>query len=430
MRNLFISFLSTGFIQLANLATGILAARLLHPEGRGELALLVLWAVLVANLGSMGLHTAVTYTGARRETAPSKIFASMIWLSLALSPVLMGVYAIVVETVFAGQRPAVLSMAWIYMAMIPIYLCSHALVSQFQGEQRFGRFNLLRPTVHVAYLVFILAALAAGAATVTGFATAYLAATAASGLAALVMAVQLGWARLVPDFRVMREMFLYGLRSHVGTVLFIANSKLDQLVISVVLAVGDLGLYVVAVTVAGIPLLIASTTDMLAFPKMTEQDSEEDRRAVLGRYLRATLCLVLPAIAVLVVIAPELIALVFGRSFLPAANVARVLLLSAVPLAFRVFLASYLRAGDRMLILGKVEAVAVAVAVAALGVLVPLFGTMGAALAQLAATTLPVVVCIALIRREQPFDLVALLTPQQRDVAVFRDALARWKTRG
>ena len=46
------------------------------------------------------------------------------------------------------------------------------------------------------------------------------------------------------------------------------------------------------------------------------------------------------------------------------------------------------------------------------------------------ATTLPVVVCIALIRREQPFDLVALLTPQQRDVAVFRDALARWKTRG
>ena len=67
MRNLFISFLSTGFIQLANLATGILAARLLHPEGRGELALLVLWAVLVANLGSMGLRC--TSTG---KAAPSR----------------------------------------------------------------------------------------------------------------------------------------------------------------------------------------------------------------------------------------------------------------------------------------------------------------------------------------------------------------------
>ena len=43
MKDLFVSFIATGAIQLSNLASGILAARLLGPEGRGELAVVILW---------------------------------------------------------------------------------------------------------------------------------------------------------------------------------------------------------------------------------------------------------------------------------------------------------------------------------------------------------------------------------------------------
>ena len=38
MRDISVSIVATGVIQVANVATGILAARLLLPEGRGELA--------------------------------------------------------------------------------------------------------------------------------------------------------------------------------------------------------------------------------------------------------------------------------------------------------------------------------------------------------------------------------------------------------
>lgn len=42
MRHILTSFLSSGAVQIANVITGIVAARFLLPEGRGELAFLPL----------------------------------------------------------------------------------------------------------------------------------------------------------------------------------------------------------------------------------------------------------------------------------------------------------------------------------------------------------------------------------------------------
>ncbi|MCH9050401.1 MAG: hypothetical protein IIA72_04890 [Proteobacteria bacterium] len=55
MKDLFVSFIATGAIQLSNLASGILAARLLGPEGRGELAVRHIMAVVIAQWSSFAL---------------------------------------------------------------------------------------------------------------------------------------------------------------------------------------------------------------------------------------------------------------------------------------------------------------------------------------------------------------------------------------
>ena len=47
MKDISVSFLTTAYIQALNIVTGLLAARLLLPEGRGELAALMLWPGLV-----------------------------------------------------------------------------------------------------------------------------------------------------------------------------------------------------------------------------------------------------------------------------------------------------------------------------------------------------------------------------------------------
>jgi len=67
MKALIITILTTGVLQLANLASGLLAARLLLPEGRGELAIAILWPTTLAYLLLFGLSDAVLYYSANRQ---------------------------------------------------------------------------------------------------------------------------------------------------------------------------------------------------------------------------------------------------------------------------------------------------------------------------------------------------------------------------
>ena len=55
------SFASSAVTQLALVVSGILSARMLGAEARGELALLVLLAAAFGLVGTLGLPLAVTY---------------------------------------------------------------------------------------------------------------------------------------------------------------------------------------------------------------------------------------------------------------------------------------------------------------------------------------------------------------------------------
>jgi hypothetical protein len=60
-KNLSITFIATIVIQLVTMFGGILSARLLLPQGKGELTAIMLWPSLLAALGSLGIVDAMTY---------------------------------------------------------------------------------------------------------------------------------------------------------------------------------------------------------------------------------------------------------------------------------------------------------------------------------------------------------------------------------
>ncbi|HEX9002882.1 MAG TPA: polysaccharide biosynthesis protein, partial [Blastocatellia bacterium] len=49
-----------------NTATGIITARMLRPDGRGELAAMILWPVFLANALTLGVPSSLVYN-LRRE---------------------------------------------------------------------------------------------------------------------------------------------------------------------------------------------------------------------------------------------------------------------------------------------------------------------------------------------------------------------------
>src|SRR6185503_3716835 len=74
----------SGALAVAGLWSGMLAARLLGVEGRGELAAAQAWPLFLANLGGSGLPETVAYFVARH---PSRARATLATgLALAVPP--------------------------------------------------------------------------------------------------------------------------------------------------------------------------------------------------------------------------------------------------------------------------------------------------------------------------------------------------------
>lgn len=419
MKDLLGSFLATGGIQIANFVTGILAARLLLPEGRGELTILLLWPLLIADLGSGSLSTSVNFHMARKDHTPKQIWAGSVFFITALCPVLIAVYLVLVPYIYGGQRPEVMTLAVLGAALIPAYLFALSLMALFQGGQKFGAYNLLRSLVHFGYLGFAALLLLLTGPSLASFLYAYLGAH----LLVLGIAVWLGWKNgwisLKPVISVIRSLSLYGLRAHVGVVLAVANRRLDQLIISVALAATDLGFYVVAMTVEGPLFLAATTMELLLFPKIAEQSQEGGRQEVLGRYFRAALIIVIPAIIAFMILAPWLIEIVFGAAYLPATDAARILALSGIGYTLKIMLTTYMRASNRMRIVTQSEGLGIVVTVISLAVLLPWLGLIGAAIAQVLAFTIPALFMAFLIQRETGLTLTQLCRFEKRDWQVF-----------
>lgn len=66
MKSISLTFATSALIQLVTIVSGVIVARLLGPQGRGELAAIFLWAVILVDFGTLGLMESVTYAAARR----------------------------------------------------------------------------------------------------------------------------------------------------------------------------------------------------------------------------------------------------------------------------------------------------------------------------------------------------------------------------
>ncbi|MBI3517688.1 MAG: oligosaccharide flippase family protein [Proteobacteria bacterium] len=425
MKALFITVLTTGVLQLANLASGLLAARLLLPEGRGALAVAILWPSTLAYLLLLGLSDAVLYYSANRQEPPERVFAAGLWLGLgAAALAMLAGWAVVVPLAYAGYSEETRGLAMLLLWLIPLHILGLVFQEMLRGHHRMGAWNGLRVALGVGYVAFILIALALGAVSVTGFGVAYLVSHVPPLVIALLVCIGAGWAgwRLALDTA--KRMLHYGARIHVGSVISMLNGRIDQMLVAGALSAAAMGLYVVAVTVSQITATLANSVAMVAWPRAAAA-SAADRPAVIGRYLRLTLVLMIATTVVLYALAPWLIGLLFGSAFVEATPVVRILLLGALPIAIKEFFVLAFKAYDRPLALSKGELLTLAVNAGLLAALVPAFGLAGVATAYVVGRWIAVLYLARLMRRDLDLKLTPLLTPTRDDLDRLADGTRR-----
>jgi len=431
MKDITVSFAATAFIQFANIATGLLAARILLPEGRGELAAIMLWAGLVAELGSLGLYDALLYRAASGLARPRALFAAMAAFTLLLSAALIAIGLVVMLVVFADDRPELRRLALFYLAgYLPSYLAALFVAALFQGRIEMLAWNVVRALVPAAYLVAIGAALLVGFPDVGGFAWAFVAAHVASTALGLALAARRGWIGFSAQWSELRALLAYGIKVHVGELLNTVRQRLDQALVSLWLPASDLGLYVVALTVANAPQILVHTIANVAFPKVSQQATAAGKLVVFGRYFRFAMATTLATVALLAGLSGSLVPLLFGAPFAPAVPVIYILLLGALPFAAKLMFIQALKAWNRSLLISRAELYGLIVAAVALALLLPRFGLAGAAWSLVAAQFIAAAAMALSMTRDLGLGLGSLCRPTADDWRIAVEFAQRLAGRG
>ena len=412
---------------LTSLASGILAARLLGPDGRGELAAVFLWAPLIATMGGFAISDAIVYAGARKSEAAHRIFASAIALGAGLSVVLMVIGYFLFPLLYADCRPEVRAVATLYLVFIPLTTLTLYAQALFQGGLRLGTWNFIRVFVAVSYVAFIGLVALAGMATVRGFAVASVLANAATLTLALVLIARLGWVSLRPSFAVMKGFVRYGLPIHLGVIALIINDKLAQILISQWQDTRSFGFYVISLGAIATVYGFVGLLGALVFPKVANQATDEGKAEVFGRYFRLIVALSLPSTAALIVLAPWLLTLLYGAAFEPAAPVLMVLALGAPGYAAKIMFIQAFKAYGRTTVISRTELFALVVNAIALVVLLRYFGIIGAAWAFVIAQGAAAIFIGTAARRSLGMTLVELVRPRMDDWHRLIAGLREWR---
>lgn len=140
-------------IQFITFATSIMIARVLGPTGRGELALVLLYPQLVANIALFGVDRAIAIMVGRNELAhPVKMIVKLVLL-LALPAVAAAWVTIDLRI----TDPHLVHLARLYLLYIPAMQFFVLAVAMFNGVGDFGRFNRARLGFYLLNAIFVAA---------------------------------------------------------------------------------------------------------------------------------------------------------------------------------------------------------------------------------------------------------------------------------
>jgi O-antigen/teichoic acid export membrane protein len=367
-------------VAACGLLSGMLLARTLGAEGRGELAAIQLWPLLLATAGGFGLPEATAYFAARTPGRARTTLSSALLVSLPFSAMAVAAGLVILPYALQTQAGAVQQAAAISLLLVPLMMLALAPQQALRGAGRLTSWNVLRLMIPAGWVMALGALNLSGRATATSAALAFVAVTAVAACAAQVYAWRTLQGSIAPASHLTRPLLAYGAPTAVSTLPQWLNFRLDQLVMIVVLAPESVGLYVVAVAWSA---AIQPFATVLAFTAVPALAGATDARQKAQRVYRSGAIVSASAAALLLVVTPVLFPAIFGEEFRAAVPAALIMVFTGAVAGLNAVGGECLRGLGRPRGHLAAECAGLAVTCAAVPVLIPVWGILGAAAGSL-----------------------------------------------
>jgi O-antigen/teichoic acid export membrane protein len=372
------------FIGVINILTGVITARMLGPEGRGIYTAVTTWPQLLATLAFAGLNSAVVFRMRKAPESVGRVAAGALLLGSAQCLVAIAAGFMLLPFFMGHYSAATVGFARLCLVSALVNSTYMLVKQSFAGIGAFKQFNLANLWPQLLYLVALLVMLPFGPVTPIATIVALLGTGALAVITTLPRFVRLVRPRLRGSLAEVRKVASFSTRAAAMDVVFALASNADRLVLIPLLPPGELGFYTVAFSFSRAIQLAQPAIASVVFSHMAGQSAKGGQQ-LHDHALRFLLAALVCGCVVLWLAGGPLLALTYGPEFAAANVVFRLLLVEAALGVLSQVTMQLFLARDRPGIVSTVQVIVLCVSVGALLVLVPRYGSRGAAAGLLLA---------------------------------------------
>jgi enterobacterial common antigen flippase len=362
------------------LASAVVLARVLGPEGRGDIAAVLSTSIFLSWLIPVGLPLAAAYHV--DEDSEGRLVMTTTAFGLVEGVVVAAVLWFLFPVLLHEHSATSLWWARFMLLFLPLTVGAQSVL-EIERRRRPGlAWNGWRSCSLIVPAIGILALAPMGWLTLnTALGVTFL-----GNALPLILVINRLWRARGdrPSMGTLRTIMPYAWRSAATTASSALTARLDQVVLAAGVPADRLGLYAVAVTAASLSTPLTSGLNLALFGHLRNEADADRAAARFRRTVVVTVVLSGLVAAMTAVFAPLIIELAFGSKFRAATAPLRLLLPGQVAIEVSKVLITKLNAEGRPGEASRASVVGALLTVAGLALLVPPFGIAGAA----AATTL------------------------------------------
>lgn len=379
--NLLVTLFTNGLLAFIGLGTGILTARLLGPDGRGELAAIQTWPMLLAAIASLGLPNALVYFSAREPDHAGRWLTTAIFIALITSIPFTIVGYLLIPLLLNHQRTEVIDAARVYLLLLPIQSVVGLLTHPLRGRNDFLTWNLLRIILPLFWVSILLWCVLKSITDPILISRALLISIALLFFPMIYLVVK----RIPGSFKFTQAhiapLLSFGLPLGLSSAPELLNLRLDQMLMAGLFGPRLLGLYVAAVSWSQVVAPVVSALEYVLLPRIAGA-SQQKQVEYLAEGIQVGLFITFMASAIAAITTPFMIPLLFGGGFAEAVPAAVILCFAAGLFSINRILAAGVMAIARPRAVLKAQIVGLLITAVLLWILLPPFQLVGAAIAS------------------------------------------------
>lgn len=336
MKKVLFAFLATGVMQFSSFASGVMLARMLSPDLRGEVAQIIAWFSFIVPVMMLGINDSVAYFRSRNPVEGTAVLASAFLLSVPFILVATLMCITVILTIFATSSALSISAAWLFLLYAPFYQWQQIFYSYFQAGARPSVWTIARVLPGLVYISGLFVVWSSGHASPVNVIAANVISLAVTLVVCAAFVSRSGEPLKLPGTEMVGRVFSYGLPVIFQRIAIVCRDNLDRMILPFFVTASDLGHYVVAGSIAYLIYVVGMTIDLVGFPAMAAVKENDARRRLAELCISMTFFMLVVLVTCLSFVIEPLVLLLFGKNYVASTALAPWFLIAGAAQALRI----------------------------------------------------------------------------------------------